>query len=193
MKRNIFVLLIVLFLLVISNLVLFAEESNYDFRKTNWGMSKEQVKATENEKPFAELDNYLNYSVRVNEKDCFCEYYFLEDKLYKSTYMYSFGGLPTDFDIYINDYDNLKEFLTKIYGKPKGDEVVWKNDLYKRKRPEWGTAIILGYLTYGTLWETPATEIVVMFKGIDKYMFIWINYASKELKEWAEQILKEKK
>ena len=48
MKKNISILLIALCILAISTLTLFAEEAKYDFRETNWGMSREQVKATEN-------------------------------------------------------------------------------------------------------------------------------------------------
>ena len=48
MKKNIFILLIISCILVIFILILSAEEVKYDFRKANWGMSREQVEATEN-------------------------------------------------------------------------------------------------------------------------------------------------
>jgi len=47
MKKYFSILLIVILILVISSLALFAEEVKYDFRKTNWGMSVEQVKLAE--------------------------------------------------------------------------------------------------------------------------------------------------
>jgi DNA repair exonuclease SbcCD ATPase subunit len=128
-KKNVSILLIILCILAISILILFAEEVKYDFRKTNWGMSKEQVKATEDKKPNFEDNTMLSYEVTISEKDFECAYLFLEDKLYGSGYL--FFGEHTNKNLYIDDYEELKEILTKEYGKPKIDKVTWKNDLFK--------------------------------------------------------------
>lgn len=129
MKKNVSILLIILCILAVSTLILFAEEAKYDFRKTNWGMSKEQVKATEDKKPDFEDNTMLSYEVTISEKDFECAYLFLEDKLYGSGYL--FFGEHTNKNLYIDDYEELKEILTKEYGKPKIDKVTWKNDLFK--------------------------------------------------------------
>ena len=129
MKKNVSILLITLCILAISTLILFAEEDKYDFRKTNWGMSKEQVKATEDKKPDFEDNIMLSYEVMISEKDFECAYLFLEDKLYGSGYL--FFGEHTNKNLYIDDYEELKEILIKEYGKPKIDKVTWKNDLFK--------------------------------------------------------------
>ena len=128
MKKNVSILLIILCILAISILILFAEEVKYDFRKTNWGMSKEQVKATEDKKPNFEDNTMLSYKVTISEKDFECAYLFLEDKLYGSGYLF-FGEHNNN--LYIDDYEELKEILNKEYGKPKIDKVTWKNDLFK--------------------------------------------------------------
>jgi hypothetical protein len=128
-KKNVPILLIILCILAVSTLILFAEEAKYDFRKTNWGMSKEQVKATEDKKPDFEDNTMLSYEVTISEKDFECAYLFLEDKLYGSGYL--FFGEHTNKNLYIDDYEELKEILTKEYGKPKIDKVTWKNDLFK--------------------------------------------------------------
>ena len=129
MKKNVSILLIILCILAVSTLILFAEEAKYDFRKTNWGMSKEQVKATEDKKPDFEDNTMLSYEVTISEKDFECAYLFLEDKLYGSGYL--FFGEHTNKNLYIDDYEELKEILTKEYGKPKIDKVTWKNELFK--------------------------------------------------------------
>jgi len=128
-KKNVSILLIILCILAVSTLILFAEEAKYDFRKTNWGMSKEQVKAIEDKKPNFEDNTMLSYEVTISEKDFECAYLFLEDKLYGSGYL--FFGEHTNKNLYIDDYEELKEILTKEYGKPKIDKVTWKNDLFK--------------------------------------------------------------
>ena len=129
MKKNVSILLIILCILAVSTLILFAKEAKYDFRKTNWGMSKEQVKTTEDKKPDFEDNTMLSYEVTISEKDFECAYLFLEDKLYGSGYLFS--GEHTNKNLYIDDYEELKEILTKEYGKPKIDKVTWKNDLFK--------------------------------------------------------------
>jgi len=128
-KKNVSILLIILCILAVSTLILFAEEAKYDFRKTNWGMSKEQVKATEDKKPDFVDNTMLSYEVTISEKDFECAYLFLEDKLYGSGYL--FFGEHTNKNLYIDDYEELKEILTKEYGKPKIDKATWKNDLFK--------------------------------------------------------------
>jgi len=128
-KKNVSILLIILCILAVSTLILFAKEAKYDFRKTNWGMSKEQVKTTEDKKPDFEDNTMLSYEVTISEKDFECAYLFLEDKLYGSGYL--FFGEHTNKNLYIDDYEELKEILTKEYGKPKIDKVTWKNDLFK--------------------------------------------------------------
>lgn len=134
MKRNVSILLIILCILAISTLILFAEEAKYDFRKTNWGMNKEQVKATEDKKPDFDEDTFVEYKVEISGNDFKCVYNFLQDKLYSSIYI--FNGTHTNKNDYIYDYENLKEILIKKYGKPKADEIVWKNDLYKNDKQE---------------------------------------------------------
>ena len=129
MKKNVSILLIILCILATSILILFAEEVKYDFRETNWGMSEEQVKVTEDKKPNFEDNTMLSYKVTISEKDFECAYLFLEDKLYGSRYL--FFGEHSNKNLYIDDYEELKEILTKEYGKPKIDKVTWKNDLFK--------------------------------------------------------------
>ena len=186
MKKNVSILLIVLLILAISNLILFAEEAKYDFRKTNWGMSQEQVKATEDKKPDFEDNTMLGYEVTISGKDFMCAYLFLQDKLYGSGYL--FFGEHTNKNLYIDDYEELKEILTKNYGKPKIDKVTWKNDLYKSDEQSWGLAISIGHLNYGATWETSTTKIFLSLSGDNYKINLGIRYDSKELEEWVKQI-----
>lgn len=178
--------LIVLFIFSLS-LTILAKEQAYDFRKTNWGMSKEQVKATEDKKPDFEADDVLGYKVMVNEKDFRCIYCFLEDKLYCSGYF--FAGEHTNKNLYIDDYKELKEILTKKYGKPKMDiPGLWKNDLYKDDKSHWGMAISVGHLVYGASWETSTTKIDLLLSGDNYKIELVLSYTSKELEEWVKQV-----
>ncbi|MBA7588846.1 hypothetical protein ES708_30916 [subsurface metagenome] len=167
----------------------------YDFRKVNWGMSKEEVKATEDKKPFSENDTDLYYkNVEIIGRNFFCSYGFIQDKLYESNYNIgtTLGEIHSNKNDYIDDYESVKEILTKKYGKPKRDVVTWKNDLFKNKKQDWGTAISIGHLVYVSTWETPTTEIGVALGGNNYEIWLSVGYDSKELKEWVKKIKEEK-
>lgn len=78
--------------------------------------------------------------------------------------------------------------MTKKYGKPDLDKIVWKNDLFKDNKQDWGTAISVGHLVYGAEWNTPTTQIIMMLHGDNYKITLIIGYYSKELKEWAKRI-----
>ncbi len=209
MKKNISILLIVLCILAISNLILFAEEAKYDFRKTNWGMSKGQVRATEDESlEMKDLENdflveHIVYKVRIGAKRYHCDYVFLEDKLYLAHY--SPEKRYSDLNNYIRDYEEIKEILIKKYGKPdmkkmkaleEREEICWKTDLLKDDKSKWGIAVSKGDLSYMLIWETPTTNIELSLEGlvlpgIFEEVILRVSYKSKELKEWAEERVEE--
>ncbi|PKP61313.1 hypothetical protein CVT91_03460 [Candidatus Atribacteria bacterium HGW-Atribacteria-1] len=166
-----------------------SNDVKYDFRKTNWGMSKEQVKATEDKKADYEDNFQLSYDeVTISGKsgkDFPCNYYFSADKLYSSAY--GLGGRHTNNNLYIDDYEELKEILTKEYGKPKTDKVIWKRDVFKDDKSYWGTAVVGGDLSCSAQWETPTTEINLKLFGEDWRIILIVSYESKELTEWARE------
>ena len=75
-KAIIFWGIIVLFIFFLS-LTILAKEQVYDFRKTNWGMSKEQVKATEKNKiAFEDKEVIAMDRAQVDGKECVYVYFF---------------------------------------------------------------------------------------------------------------------
>jgi len=215
MKKIVSILLIILLILAIFASILFAEEAKYDFRKTNWGMSKEQVRATEDEslemkdlekeiKKNDFLVEHIVYKVRIGDKHYHCDYVFLEDKLYLAHY--SPEKRYSDLNNYIRDYEEIKEILIKKYGKPDmkklkaledREEICWKTDLLKDDKSKWGIAVSKGELSYMLIWETPTTNIEISLEGLVlpemniEEVFLRVSYKSKELKEWAEEREKE--
>jgi len=192
MKRKYFLvdLFLILAIFLFFSIVGLSNNTKCDFRKTNWGMSKEQVKATEDKKPDFEADDRLFYNLKINGDDYICVYQFLEDKLYSGSYR--FTGKHVNKNLYIDDYKKLKKILTKKYGKPIGNRVRWKNDLYKDDKNEWGMAISIGDLEYWAWWKTPTTEICLLLTGDNYKITLDIHYHSKKLKEWANKIKEEK-
>ena len=200
-KKIILSLIVVIVLIFISTIFIYSNQ--YDFRKINWGMDIDQVKAIENKKIVYEGDNSLGhslcYEVDISNKNYYCIYYFLEDKLYTAGYMST--EEYTNKNDYIRDYKEIKEILTKKYGEPDKkkllslhdrEEVCWENDLYKDDESEWGFAISIGDLSYGSIWETSTTGIELILDGNNYEVNLRIRYTSKELKEWTDKILEEK-
>ena len=148
----------------------FLQNGQYDFRKTSWGMAKEEVKVMENIKPDLEEDNRLVYSVEIDGRDYDGIYLFLENKLYRS--WYTLKDKYINKDSYIDEYKRLKELLTKNFGKPKKEGDI--SNIYSSNL---------------TTWETSTTRIDLMILND----LLIIEYGSKELKKWAEKIIEEKR
>jgi len=167
-----------LVILVISTLVLSAEETKYDFRKTNWGMSVEQVKLAEKGKITYRRDRegYTEYEliheVKFGLYNYHCYYYFVEDKLYKCEYRDTHTVFDSSGFIAITEYKRFKKALIEKYGKPFSQD---ERNVY---------------VSYSSSWDTPTTKIKLScYTWLDS---LSITYESKELKEWADKILEEK-
>lgn len=196
MKRNtiIFSVLVVILIIIFSTKVFSQKFTKftmpYDFRQTNWGMSKEEVKLTEKRKPNYEDDVILLYEVKIDKYDCACIYHFLENKLFQSKY--AFNEKHLNKNAYIEDYENLKELLTKKYGKPKWEDIIWKDDFYKDIKGNWGLAVARGDLEYTIIWENSITTIQIQLEGNNYEISLIIVYYSNELYDWAKEILDKK-
>jgi len=163
-----------------------SKEDNYDFRKTNWGMSKEQIKLIEKDTIVKEDERSLAYNGKVKSYPCFVLYIFADNKLVRAKYI--FYQEHTNKNDYIVDYGDLKEVLTSKYGKAKLEKTVWKNDLYKDDYQHWGMAISVGHLVYFSSWETPKTEIWLNLSGENYQINLQIEYTSKALKDLEKKV-----
>jgi hypothetical protein len=163
---------------------------DYTFRKTKWGMSIEQVKSSEPLEVAKEVKNFLRYKTTVIGKDVLVIYIFVDNQLVRARY--ALAEPHTNKNDFITDYNDFKEILTKKYGKPKQDEKLWKDDLYKEDYSDWGLAISIGHLIYFSVWETEDTEIRDVLMGENYDISCIVEYASKKLKG-IEEKAKEKK
>ncbi|MDP8262734.1 MAG: hypothetical protein P9M13_05470 [Candidatus Ancaeobacter aquaticus] len=173
--------------------VLFSEFSfakEFNFRKTNWGMSIAQVKSSEPPAKWEGDGNRLLYKTNVIGKDVIIAYYFVDNQLVRAEYV--LVDNHTNLNDFIGDYTDFEEILIKKYGKPKRDEQVWRNDLFKEKHSDWGMAISVGHLMYYSSWETQDTEIDILLMGENYIVKCVVEYRSKNLKA-KEKKAREKK
>ena len=148
-----------------------------DFRNSNWGDTKAQVKKNIKEKPRTEEVNRLSYSDLIMTYDVDTWYEFNhEGKLYSGGYVFSIEhSLP---DLYFDDYDKVKENITKKYGDGN-EKNIWKNDMYKDSP---GVALMLGHVKKLCAWKTPKTTIILILSGDNYKASLGLLYQSTEIK-----------
>ena len=174
-------------------------ESEYDFRKVAWGMSKNAVKSAETDSPVHESDESLGYGTNVAGLPCGLHYQFSRNRLAQASYFFTITH-SNDND-YIDDFHKLEDLLEKKYGRveppstgtPKPRRLnpsayqstsqTWKNSLYKDDPENWGLAVAAGHLVYRASWETERTSITLVLWGDNYEIFLAIAYEGKELSE----------
>jgi hypothetical protein len=149
------------------------------FRNTRWGMSREQVKASEASKLLKDDGRIIMYDGEVASLKTYVAYMFTGDQLTRGSYqLLTKHSQQND---YIDDFERLKKLLVEKYGKPNKDIVNWKDSLYKDDPQKYGFAVSLGHLVYGATWETPETNIMVMLSGDNYKINLEVNYFGAKL------------
>lgn len=106
-----------------------SSQSQFTFRNTSWGMTKDEVKNSETAKFLDEDDTSLIYTGKVAGLNTSIFYKFINNKLVSGMYMIE--EKHSNKNSYIDDYQNIKKILLDKYGKPSIDDTDWKNDLFK--------------------------------------------------------------
>lgn len=163
-----------------------SELTDSTFRKNKWGASKEKVMNDETLKLLQQDENILVYRSTVLGLNALIGYIFTGDKLTRGKYI--FQEEHSNKSDFISDYESMKKILTKKYGNAKKDKTIWKNELYKDDFQDWGTAISIGHLLYYATWETEKSNITLMLSGENYKIDLLIEFISKELKDYEENI-----
>jgi len=174
MRIKIYYLTIIIF--VITCHISAAQE--YDFRQTQWGMSKKQVKTSEKTSLIIDEPDHLSYHDDVTGiGSTQIAYIFVNDELARATY--AFLKRYADENAYINNYFTWKETLTDKYGKPLYDKIIWKGETYKDDSDKRGLAVVTGELIYFSEWGTPDSEIRLYLGGKNNEPEFLIIFNSK--------------
>jgi len=154
------------------------------FRNSAWGDSKDKVKASEEAKFIAEdkYDNgieFMGYNTNVGSLDALVGYYFVENKLYTSKYL--FQEKHSNRNDFISDFNKINQILTDKYGEPNENEKIWRNDLYKNQPEDYGMAIAVGHLIYYSKWKLNKTTITLSLSGSNYKIKHIVEYLSDDL------------
>lgn len=159
-----------------------------DFRKTSWGMTRQEVEALEGD-PYTTgtveaLKNveYIAYKTTFIGLDALLAYYFSPDGLYGTRYILQ--EPHNNGDLYIEDYKKIQDALTEKYGSPYVDEENWDNTTHKNYyADDKGDALSLGYLAYETTYATLKTCIFLSMdadKTFIDYCSVFIGYPEED-------------
>ena len=128
--------------------------SEYTFRSTVWGMTREEVIVAEGDDYSAAASSLEKALVYYDREfaglPCDLMYEFDNNTLVAAHYI--FNTYHKDNNLYIDDYNNLKSVLTEMYGEILGDDIVWTNSLWKDDPSNYGLSLALGYHSYVASW-----------------------------------------
>jgi len=151
---------------------------NYDFKKTTWGMNREEVMATETTKPYkgnfifkVSKDILIYNNVKVAEIETSLKYRFENDLLVSASYKFIENNPP-------KIYEKLKKLLIGKYGVPAEDSDLWKNENSKNLTAPPNEQISLGNLSLKTVWFLDRTKIVL---NINKINDTGVNFVATEI------------
>ena len=160
-----------------------------DFRKTNWGITSEQVKILEDAKLVMDNGKMLSYDGTVGGYPCQIAYLFVEDQLTISHYFFKIEHAADS--LYIQDYEKLKKAVSEKYGAPRLDDATWKDEMSRRSNAKIGQAIRAGNVKLAAQWETPATEVWLFLGGENSQIKLSMKYMSKLLAGMKEDEARE--
>lgn len=184
--------IVVLFIFAVYLCTSYVQAQIGNFRGLPWGSSKEDVKKVEGERTISQSTSNqgletLVYGGKADDLDCVFAFYFADKKLVRGRYIFSENH--PDKNLYIDDFQTVKASLIEKYGKPKEDEMMWSDDLYKNDRTEWGKAIAGGHLAYHAEWILPDTVIMHQLRDMNSDLTHALQYEST-MKEHRDFIRK---
>lgn len=154
------------------------------FRNSTWGMTMDEVKASETLELVKEDENSLAYSDAVGGLDAFALYIFVQNRLVRTKYIFTEDH--SNKNDYIDDFNAITSSLNSKYGPPVDEKRVWRNDLFKDDYSDWGRAVSIGHLVYNAKWETPETSIFHALYGDNYDITHVVEYSSKDLRGLEE-------
>ena len=131
-----------------------------------WGMSREGVIQAEG-RPFSreETDGleYLSYRREVFGKRCLIVFVLASRRLV--SVRVNLVENYADKDLYIAEYNKIREYLNHKLGEPRFNNVVWKDRAYAKRGEPLGVAVTSGCLSLSSEWVTGDTGLRLSLTG----------------------------
>ena len=171
---------------IIKKTVIPAQPKAFTLHDHRWGMTVPEVKANEKASVSWELhaptlnlgEDRLGYYKTVEGLETFVSYTFTDNQLTNTKYIFEPGHQEEV--QYLENYETVKNWITRTYGSPKSEEVIWLDDLYKYAEELWGKAVVRGHLTMVAEWEVEGTSIVLLLNGGDENIGLVADFSSQD-------------
>jgi hypothetical protein len=136
------------------------------FRNIPWGLTADEVKRRMKDKPAADNDRVIVFPDRVGSLTAHCCFALAGGRFVRG--QYRFAEEHANDNLFLDDFDAIDGLLSKKYGKPAENKRVWRDDLYKDDRTEWGMAVKTGRLIVYSTWKMGKVRIAHGLSG-DNY------------------------
>jgi hypothetical protein len=172
-----------------------------DFRGVRWGMTPEQVRATEPGTPMmgqsGPFSEWLVYSGQFGGRDINIMYVFFHGKLARASYRFT-AKHKDDLNDFIADYRAVEPLLRKSLGDPVSEKAVWVDDSLQEERKSYleqdratpsdilpsdrnvGLAVSVGNLKLYTNWTDGRSKILHALTGAEGAITHEIDYSPAE-------------
>jgi len=157
-----------------------------DFRQTSWGMSESDVRALEGNSPdytgtlSGNGAKYIGYDTELMGNDVIVAFYFGPDGLYSTRYIWE--EEHSNENLFISDYNSVKEQLTAKYGDPLIDKENWDTTSHEKYYADnKGDALSYGFLTYATFYLTDRSFISMTMSADNYDISFFIDYESRDI------------
>lgn len=145
-----------------------------DTLQRHWGEGPEQLRRVVAGPVQREEESALIYLRNMHDHGVLEGYEFRKGSLARGQYILIQQPL-NGVNEFIGYYTALKEALSKTYGEPELDRVVWDNDLYHPLPDYWGVAVMIGHLRYQATWQTAEGTITLDLTG-NRYSRLSMEY-----------------
>ena len=106
---------------------------------------------------------FLCYHRDVFGKKCLVTYVMIERKL--ASVRVHLLERYEDKDLYVADYNRIREFLNAKVGEPRTNHVVWKDSAQAERGENLGAAVTSGNLSLSAEWAFRGTEVRLSLTG----------------------------
>ena len=138
-----------------------------DFRDAKWGMTKDEVKASEKLPLSDELPEAITYISELGGKPAIIGYVFNEDgKLIRAGYLVEDEQIPPQ--DYVAAFDKAKKDMGVRLGMPSTDRMLWTSGVQDVTDPEkFGEATCEGKMRYIAGWANERSAINLTLSGYE--------------------------
>ncbi len=149
----------------------------FDFQGLNWGDSKTKVNSTIPD--LEETKSGLTKTTVLNFLDASILFELNDNSLKNISCV--FKKQHGNENAFIEDFNKVKNILTKKYGAPNIDELNWNNNTFKSDNDRYGLAVSSGHLKYETVWVLHDTKITLNLGSDNSKIMHTLTYHSVKI------------